>query len=43
MQALIRDAPIGQAIRFFNPRLLPYPEERDDFELPVSHRVNKST
>ncbi|KAK7184274.1 major facilitator superfamily transporter [Paraphaeosphaeria sporulosa] len=37
MQALIRDAPIGQAIRFFNPRLLPYPEERDDFELPPAY------
>ncbi|KAF2446534.1 benomyl/methotrexate resistance protein [Karstenula rhodostoma CBS 690.94] len=37
MRALIRDAPIGQAIRFFNPRLLPYPEERDDFELPPAY------
>ncbi|KAL5425111.1 hypothetical protein PMIN04_002775 [Paraphaeosphaeria minitans] len=37
MQALIRDAPIGQAIRFFNPRLLPYPEERHDFELPTAY------
>lgn len=36
MQALLRDAPVGQVIRFFNPKLLPYPEERDDFEIPVS-------
>ncbi|KAL1608104.1 hypothetical protein SLS60_003043 [Paraconiothyrium brasiliense] len=37
MQALIRDAPFGQMIRWINPRLLPYPEERDDFELPPAY------
>ncbi|KAF2678999.1 MFS general substrate transporter [Lentithecium fluviatile CBS 122367] len=38
MSALIRDAPIGQIIRWAaNNRYLQYPEERDDFELPVSY------
>ena len=36
MQSLLRDAPIGQIIRWIQPSLLPYPEECDDFELPVS-------
>lgn len=38
MQALIRDAPIGQIIRWVtHNRVLQYPEERDDFELPASY------
>jgi len=38
MSALIRDAPIGQVIRWAtNNRYLKYPEERDDFEVPVSY------
>jgi DHA1 family multidrug resistance protein-like MFS transporter len=38
MSALIRDAPIGQIIRWAtNNRYLQYPEERDDFELPASY------
>ncbi|KXL49847.1 hypothetical protein M433DRAFT_146212 [Acidomyces richmondensis BFW] len=36
MSDLIRDAPIGQFIRFItNNRLLQYPEERPDFECPT--------
>jgi DHA1 family multidrug resistance protein-like MFS transporter len=38
MSALIRDAPIGQIIRWAtNNRYLQYPEERDDFEIPTSY------
>jgi len=38
MEALFRDAAIGQAIRWVtNNRLLQYPEERDDFELPAQY------
>lgn len=38
MSALIRDAPIGQVIRWVtNKRYLKYPEERDDFEIPASY------
>ncbi|KAF1948713.1 benomyl/methotrexate resistance protein [Byssothecium circinans] len=38
MSALIRDAPVGQIIRWAtNKRLFQYPEERDDFELPLSY------
>jgi DHA1 family multidrug resistance protein-like MFS transporter len=36
MSALIRDAPIGQVIRWAtNNRYFQYPEERDDFEIPA--------
>ncbi|KAF2012679.1 MFS general substrate transporter [Aaosphaeria arxii CBS 175.79] len=36
MSALIRDAPIGQIIRYAtNNRVLQYPEERADFKLPA--------
>jgi DHA1 family multidrug resistance protein-like MFS transporter len=38
MSALLRDAPIGQIIRWTtNNRYFQYPEERDDFEIPVSY------
>ncbi|KAF2005513.1 MFS general substrate transporter [Amniculicola lignicola CBS 123094] len=45
MSDLIRDAPIGQIIRYFtNNRVLQYPEERPDFECPPSyHRGSDST
>lgn len=43
MSALIRDAPIGQIIRWATKnRVLQYPEERDDFELPTSYVHLKS-
>lgn len=36
--ALIRDAPIGQLIRYFtNNRVLLYPEERADFQIPAAY------
>lgn len=38
MSALMRDAPIGQIVRYLTKnRLFQYPEERDDFELPASY------
>ncbi|KAK8199622.1 major facilitator superfamily domain-containing protein [Phyllosticta capitalensis] len=38
MSDLIRDAPIGQIIRYFSGnRLLQYPEERPDYQLPPSY------
>ncbi|KAH8688045.1 major facilitator superfamily domain-containing protein [Phaeosphaeriaceae sp. PMI808] len=38
MSALIRDAPVGQIIRYItNNRLLQYPEERPDFEIPAAY------
>ncbi|CAK7201563.1 hypothetical protein SEUCBS139899_004269 [Sporothrix eucalyptigena] len=38
MYDLIRDAPLGQAIRFLSEnRLLKYPEEEDDFVLPQTY------
>ncbi|KAI6829209.1 MFS general substrate transporter [Hortaea werneckii] len=43
MADLIRDAPIGQLIRFATQnRLLPYPEERGDFECPPAFKVSNS-
>lgn len=40
-KSLIRDAPIGQIIRFAtNNRLLQYPEERADFQLPEQYNAN---
>jgi len=39
--ALIRDAPIGQIIRYFtNNRVLQYPEERPDFQVPAYYTRN---
>ena len=39
MSDLIRDAPMGQLIRYFTKnRLLKYPEERPDFQCPASYR-----
>ncbi|PSN71172.1 MFS general substrate transporter [Corynespora cassiicola Philippines] len=39
MSALIRDAPIGQIIRYVtNNRVLQYPEERSDFQLPATYK-----
>ncbi|KAF2653747.1 MFS general substrate transporter [Lophiostoma macrostomum CBS 122681] len=41
MSALIRDAPFGQLVRFVSGnRLLQYPEERADFQLPGSYDVS---
>lgn len=41
MAALIRDAPIGQLIRFVtNNRVLQYPEERSDFQIPPEYGVS---
>lgn len=41
MSDLIRDAPIGQIIRFVTrKRYLKYPEEQDDWECPESYQVN---
>jgi MFS transporter, DHA1 family, multidrug resistance protein len=38
MLDLIREAPLGQAIRFISRnKLLQYPEERADFELPIQY------
>ncbi|KAK8221072.1 major facilitator superfamily domain-containing protein [Phyllosticta capitalensis] len=38
MSDLIRDAPIGQIIRYFSGnRLLQYPEERPDYQLPPTY------
>jgi DHA1 family multidrug resistance protein-like MFS transporter len=38
MSALIRDAPFGQIIRYFtNNRVLQYPEERPDFQIPAAY------
>ena len=38
MKDLIREAPIGQAIRFLSRnRLFQYPEERADFTLPIQY------
>ncbi|KAK7520782.1 major facilitator superfamily domain-containing protein [Phyllosticta citriasiana] len=38
MSDLVRDAPIGQLIRYFSRnRLLQYPEERPDYQLPPSY------
>ncbi|TVY86920.1 Benomyl/methotrexate resistance protein, partial [Lachnellula willkommii] len=40
MSNLVRDAPLGQLIRWAtNNRLLQYPEERPDFELPASYNL----
>lgn len=42
MSALIRDAPIGQIIRYLtNNRVLQYPEERSDFQIPAAY--NRAT
>ena len=42
MSALIRDAPFGQIVRFVTGnRVLQYPEERADFQLPGSYDVNR--
>ena len=48
MYDLIRDAPFGQLVRYFSKnRLLQYPEERADFQVPESythpHLAKKST
>lgn len=41
MSALIRDAPFGQLVRYFtNNRLLQYPEERADFQLPAAYQTH---
>ncbi|KAF2128633.1 MFS general substrate transporter [Dothidotthia symphoricarpi CBS 119687] len=38
MSALIRDAPLGQILRYLtNNRILQYPEERPDFQLPDAY------
>lgn len=38
MYALIRDAPVGQIIRYItNNRVLLYPEEQPDFQIPVAY------
>jgi DHA1 family multidrug resistance protein-like MFS transporter len=38
MSALIRDAPFGQIVRYLtNNRVLQYPEERPDFQVPASY------
>lgn len=40
MSGLVRDAPIGQLIRWLtNNRVLLYPEEMPDFELPQSYQI----
>ncbi|TVY44349.1 Caffeine resistance protein [Lachnellula occidentalis] len=40
MSDIVRDAPLGQLIRWAtNNRLLQYPEERPNFELPASYNV----
>ncbi|KAF2262081.1 MFS general substrate transporter [Lojkania enalia] len=42
MLALIRDAPVGQIIRFVtHNRVLQYPEERFDFQLPPSYLIHQ--
>ncbi|KAF4437789.1 MFS general substrate transporter [Fusarium austroafricanum] len=41
MKDLIRDAPLGQLIRFISKnKFLKYPEEMEDFELPQEYREN---
>jgi len=41
MSALIRDAPFGQLVRYFTKnRLLQYPEERADFQLPAAYQTH---
>ena len=43
MADLIREAPIGQVIRYLTKaKYLKYPEERDDFELPAAYNVTLS-
>ena len=38
MEDLIRESPVGQAVRWIsNKRLLQYPEERTDFVLPLQY------
>ncbi|KAF2799148.1 MFS general substrate transporter [Melanomma pulvis-pyrius CBS 109.77] len=42
MADIIRDAPVGQLIRFLTRnKYLQYPEERPDFELPAVYRTSK--
>ncbi|KIX98175.1 uncharacterized protein Z520_06255 [Fonsecaea multimorphosa CBS 102226] len=42
MSALLRDAPVGQVIRFVTRnKYLQYPEERSDFVLPESYQSHK--
>lgn len=42
MLELIRQAPIGQAIRYVTRnKYLQYPEERDDYELPILIPVDR--
>ncbi|KIW97121.1 uncharacterized protein Z519_02513 [Cladophialophora bantiana CBS 173.52] len=42
MSALLRDAPVGQVIRFITRnKYLQYPEERSDFVLPESYQSHK--
>ncbi|KAM0417079.1 hypothetical protein ACHAPT_012917 [Fusarium lateritium] len=44
MNDLIREAPLGQLIRFLSRNnLFKYPEERDDFELPQQYRTQLKT
>lgn len=44
MADLIRDAPLGQIIRFLtNNRVLKYPEELDSFELPATYNAVLNT
>jgi MFS transporter, DHA1 family, multidrug resistance protein len=44
MYDLIRDAPFGQIIRYISGnRVLLYPEERPDFELPKSYTENDNS
>ena len=41
MSALIRDAPFGQLVRYFtNNRILQYPEEQADFQLPAAYQTH---
>jgi DHA1 family multidrug resistance protein-like MFS transporter len=40
MSALIRDAPIGQIVRWVTKnKILQYPEEKPDFSLPSTHAI----
>lgn len=42
MSDLIRDAPVGQVIRFLTRnRFLQYPEERDDWQLPAAYDADQ--
>ena len=41
MSDLIRDAPIGQIVRWITgKRILQYPQERPDFQLPAAYTAN---